>query len=548
MTTQQPIMSSFKFHSPSDFSVAPDVYGGSALSSTTSFWQNDKCQGNDSNVQPSKIDNRNGSCMSVHQNYIFIQEFFLIFVSRFHKDVVDSCYKSRFWARILEIYLLDNDHQSLDTYRCPMENCTELRFVDYKQMLRHLKDCNCYEDGLFRCPICGKVEKFGTASSSKCLWDRADRPKFGRRLQNKIKATVGAVVRTTSPRIPRSPSKPTPENDKRPNDQTNPAFELQDNPVPELLGDSPLPNELDGSSESFSDEPRTYSSPSDLISSPEYQSGTFSAEVSPTSGTKSSTTPITNHAQQSYVTSTNVDQAFGSVSEVQIILGGVNYGEHTEASLQQPHSTLLYDAPPISSMIPVSSFNNQFTRGHPLPHLQIEYPVPLLDNPSYENMATFLDDATLDFMNNPEQQHLQHLVSSIPMEIQSPTTIEAPVRPLVAIQCDTQGWSVPSDSPSSSPNQPLNLEPDEGYNCQHCNYKPSGKSENYGAYFRKHQKVHERLQYRCENCDKLYTRPDNLEVHRRKSHATPNDGKRRRDDSSSPEPENQRKKRVHAVG
>ncbi|KAI1086461.1 hypothetical protein F5B19DRAFT_479175 [Rostrohypoxylon terebratum] len=76
----------------------------------------------------------------------------------------------------------------------------------------------------------------------------------------------------------------------------------------------------------------------------------------------------------------------------------------------------------------------------------------------------------------------------------------------------------PHDGSSSLVSLPMVEESDNDLKCPHCQFRPTGKPSKLKAYLRKHISTHDRPKYAGEVCDKAYTRPDNLDVHVRKSH------------------------------
>ncbi|KAI0466556.1 hypothetical protein F4859DRAFT_526662 [Xylaria cf. heliscus] len=84
-------------------------------------------------------------------------------ISRY--EVLDVCYQSRFWARALEYYLLD-DVPHGPPYRCLMASCMQRDFKSPRGMLRHLKYCKLSGQGKFWCPTCYRDE----SSKEECSW------------------------------------------------------------------------------------------------------------------------------------------------------------------------------------------------------------------------------------------------------------------------------------------------------------------------------------------------------------------------------------------
>ncbi|KAI0515044.1 hypothetical protein F5B22DRAFT_199567 [Xylaria bambusicola] len=99
----------------------------------------------------------------------------------FRSDVLDDCSKVRFYARMLEIYWLQDEHgDQSGQIRCPLADCWQY-FESSKAMLLHLKHCKRFADGKFWCPTCHRYESFRVRTGRRCSWDKDH---LGRKLKN----------------------------------------------------------------------------------------------------------------------------------------------------------------------------------------------------------------------------------------------------------------------------------------------------------------------------------------------------------------------------
>ncbi|TRX92132.1 hypothetical protein FHL15_006999 [Xylaria flabelliformis] len=112
---------------------------------------------------------------------------------RFHCEVLDDCAKARFYARTLEFYLLDDEGDDLN---CPFKGCQARNFKNLKDMLRHLKHCPLFDEGVFRCPLCNRYESFRVQSSRRCRWNKKH---LGQKLKNMFRSFVGNRPETQKP-------------------------------------------------------------------------------------------------------------------------------------------------------------------------------------------------------------------------------------------------------------------------------------------------------------------------------------------------------------
>lgn len=111
--------------------------------------------------------------------------------------VLDECYASRFYARVLEYYMFEVDHRNCTTFPCLLAGCGII-FYDVKSMLMHLKGCGYLSRGKFHCPNCGKQEKYRTASKRGCSWERTG---FRQKVQNGLLRASSELSRQPKPRL-----------------------------------------------------------------------------------------------------------------------------------------------------------------------------------------------------------------------------------------------------------------------------------------------------------------------------------------------------------
>ncbi|OTA93416.1 hypothetical protein M434DRAFT_31043 [Hypoxylon sp. CO27-5] len=542
--------------------------------------------------------------------------------------LVDDCSKSRFYARALEFYLLEDNPESSMGCRCLMENCPQRNFTNSKEMLRHLKDCPSFSQGLFRCPTCNDAEKFRTGSKRSCSWNRE---KFSQKVQRKLKDTIKSFTHHYSA------SKIPPPHHCAPSYLVSkPAspfevcekcgqllrYELSNSSCPNSMRNSPCPTspdtdrqeycqelvgtkpqELHGESSSSSykvtqlkqtyyDEasglyhPVLNQSPSsnqsfELDSSPIFETCIHSTDVSPLSSAETGTTVPTGQTQSQCLTRNQYRRMEGirSASDIEGIPNdGDDYIEQASASWVRPQSTLLYDAPTIYNPAlpaPCSPLGLYGGRGCTL-SIQTGHLGSNTDNLIWQNMALY-HKSTMESLNAPGSPVIRSLVPSPSSETETPSRdftpsplslMKSPTYPNLSSYMDPSAISekravaqniasvdnspyTDSELPSSSSDQQLDSESSEhDMKCSFadCNFKPSGnRPENYKSYLRKHMATHQEQRHECGQCTKVFTRADNREVHRRKSHHVLNGTNKRRDSSNGMILENNRKKRVRVV-
>ncbi|KAI1212717.1 uncharacterized protein F4807DRAFT_347609 [Annulohypoxylon truncatum] len=477
----------------------------------------------------------------------------------FLKSVVDDCHQSRLLSRVLEYYFVDNDPESFKECPCPMVNCQKPKFDDPRGMIRHLKNCEFFDDGLFRCPDCDAVKKFRTASKKSCSW--TPKPSFRHRAQKKLKAAMDIIRKFASsqsdsafylgecrncghpvpadglyenPRVfdSRCSSSPIydPSSVKGHSEDEN-RYELSDSKLHALeLHASPAHNRTQLSLASYDKynhsghinfDPSPLSSlPSELDSSSGSQGNIYSTDVSPTV-TESLTTMSTNNSQ-GQSSSANHHQRSKSSSDTEKTLNNHHGMEQMQNNWKRPQSTCQSQSLFIQTNCLESNMNNM----------------------EWGN-CTFYNDSTLEPMSSMEQLGIGNLSSSASV-MQAPQLLDIgtyvdPSIPIVdgniTLNMVTPTTSCPLSStiPSSSSTQPPESElSDDDLSCPHCVFRPSGKEQNLRAYLRKHVSTHGNPTYECEVCGRSFTRRDNMVVHRRKHYP----------DSTPSDFENQKRRRV----
>ncbi|KAI0847643.1 hypothetical protein F5Y00DRAFT_270993 [Daldinia vernicosa] len=515
------------------------------------------------------------------------------------KGVIEKCYKSRFYSRAVEFYLLENDPTSFKNCRCLMENCPQRSFTDARYMLLHLKDCKYFSQGIYRCPTCNDAEKFQTTSNKKCSWDR---PNMRQRLQNTFKATVDTVKGIVSPRsISRIPFRHCKEcgqtvaHKEDPSQwpgvggsrcSTSPIFDPDEIRIPlemndtqvrgELMADTPLVelqaaslplDHRDAALDHFNHgEVSDYScivsncsssSPNPLIElSSVSPSMTRSADVSPTTSAESSLSASRNDSEHQCLPA---DSQFIEFRERALNTEAIpNTGNHMNQAYNtwQPSSlTQLYNAPPSHlSMPPIPRDQRGFreSRGYSLTiqtnHLEPALNPPLwggvvCHNASNPEAMNIVDSSALGNMPPPMSSTGIPSFSNIDVS----TGIgrrDALLNVTLSDSLFSPDSAIPSSSTEQSPSSALSDLSNESHQCPHCDYRPTGKKENARAYLNKHMSTHGSPSYKCEYCERVYSRPDNRGVHVRKHHRSQDDCRKRRKESDSSESEDHRRKRV----
>ncbi|KAI0119080.1 hypothetical protein F4814DRAFT_225567 [Daldinia grandis] len=510
------------------------------------------------------------------------------------KGVIDKCYKSRFYSRAVEFYLLENDPTSFENCRCLMENCPQRSFADARHMLTHLKNCKYFSQGIYRCPtvcyICHDAEKFQTTSSNKCSWDR---PRMKQRLQNTFKATVDTVKGIVSPRslsrlafgnckecgqtvtsgVRDSHFSPSPvfkpASIQMPQEVMNniqvgelmdtPLLELQAAPLPLDDRDTALYRFDDGKVHGYSHAVSNCSLPPNLpieLSSVS-PAKTHSTNVSPAVSAESSIPASSSGSKrQCPPADSQCSELPEGALNTEAISNTSNYMDQTYNTWQSPSLTRLYNVPSSHLSMHLEPRNQRRFResqGYSLA-IQTNHLEPALNPPPWG------EEARHDASNNTEAISIMH--SSAPKSMLSPmssigmpslSNLDTPIllgkrdalRDIMLLNSlSSPDSATQSSSTEQSPSSDLSDSPNESQRCPLCEYRPKGKKENAKAYLNKHISTHGSPSYKCDYCEKVYSRQDNREVHVRKHHKSQDDSRKRRKDSESSESESHRNKRV----
>ncbi|KAI0103986.1 hypothetical protein GGR51DRAFT_561362 [Nemania sp. FL0031] len=412
----------------------------------------------------------------------------------FRSGVLDECYQSRFWARALEYFLLD-DEQHDPPYGCPMALCPKQDFKDPRNMLRHLKKCEYFPQGKFRCPKCCRIESFKVVSKKKCAWDKVN---WAHKLLQKSLKVLQSFSghRSSCPNFLQGTlqnGSSSIENGSFGSDQiTQPNF-----PMPHTEFDAQYQTEQAPSLWELSDT----AIPSDPIpGAPDHQ--TSPSELPSALFSQSA---FSSHFSASPATLMNESPVMGTF----------------------PFSS---NAPIATSSLPPTS---QTSRCGEMTHLTVDTS-PSITNvsaPAFEYML--LDEGqTLGPDTSIGSQSMVDLTQGIPMPQFSAQCV--PNEPLAA---HSNSHLQPSPSISAPSSSSYDLSPSSAPldQCYYpgCPYTATGK--NKPAYMRKHLKTHEKNKIPCDYCDTTCSRQDNLTCHIRRIHPTEYKAlsKRRRDSSGS---------------
>ncbi|KAI1265369.1 hypothetical protein F5Y18DRAFT_50433 [Xylariaceae sp. FL1019] len=497
----------------------------------------------------------------------------------FRDEVLDECYKSRFWALALEFYLLKGNRQPV--YRCLMANCPEQDFKTAEKMLTHLKHCNLFPKGEFFCPVCNQIESFRTVSKKRCSWYRTN---LGRRFLEKTKSVFREMagsrpgllcVKCKSARVypsyAQGVSCPSGSYDGDWPKPVNDAKELQCMPVSIELDsdDGPSKNSMMRHQETFQERPfKPQQAPSEL--SPDSARGHGkSATVSPASDSQPPESQALGIDFQPPLLSRAHRRMDGVHSEYRVRphnetysdpFGNRNYNSFMEADLSS------YGASTISSFFPEYSATldtepvsvvRQTSRRKATPSLTVNTSEVGLQHAQWG--ALLLDgDQTLDTsMIDPSMFMSDLSVEQLPPRIiksppgTSPASCPFPSSDTILSNESRFFQSSPSKSLSSSNTEqsPHSLSSATELKCQECGFVPKGKPENLRAYFRKHLAVHDNSPKPCTvaHCDKTFTRQDNLTSHLSKVHGIVRPKRRYDSDESLRSPGQSRKKSIRVA-
>ncbi|KAI0906025.1 hypothetical protein F4823DRAFT_100474 [Ustulina deusta] len=499
----------------------------------------------------------------------------------FRSEVLDDCAKARFYARALEIYLLDNENQDAKL-RCPLAAC-KLQFHNPRDMLRHLKHCKKFADGKFWCPTCHRYESFRLRTGKRCSWDKDH---LGRKLLQKSKSifcSFGSNDLVTQPtsiytqcplcsaqlsNLPMPGSGDVPPHQVHPIPSTQLATPLNQpqlvipNSMPPELYECALLSELSGDSscenspsQSWLGPEYTHTRSASAVSSVSTSSdGTLiTTDISPASSTSGGMTPSTRRPRSSAsILNKATNRVAGFYGEAD---AGNRLFNQSCVSAYSDVSTSHAFRPPVST---VNASNSEtfatpsasattFTRhasfrvtpklriDTPQDGLDLAMPIPGMEmlfqasrtfdhSPTTENLtATSLSTGAIDTQPS-ELSIFDTMVSRDDFFVAQPTSPMVPSPPVSATSTVTLQSSPTAVSP--------NIE----RRCEICDWKPK---QNKQAYLNKHMKTHgNRSPIPCpgdKDCGVTFTRRDNLQAHLRTFHPsfTLIPSKRRRESSDS---------------
>ncbi|KAI1182893.1 hypothetical protein F5B17DRAFT_443892 [Nemania serpens] len=412
-----------------------------------------------------------------------------------------------------------------------MASCPERHFKDPRDMLRHLKKCDYFQDGKFWCPTCDQVDSFKVVSNKKCSWDRVN---MARKLirkslkilqsiagyQSKAQQALGgslcvnclnAISRNgsfgSSQGVqPKFPTPPTGYPDIGLPKHVSP-WELWDTSLrPELYQVPLFPESLNTQG------PFQHPSYSGM-----HGPGTSAQQISPSELSAGTLGPS--------IYSSDISSASAS---------------HTNDSpaLDSPQ---VFNNNPVAT-VPILPTRQMSRRGH-IPSLTVDthQSLPGMLISFWESSILVNEGETLGHSSGIDSAGIVSLTPKIITPQESENNSSVPNRSLTSPE-NTHLHPSPSVSFLTSPNldfspSPMSSAPE--LQCDHagCDFKPKGKT--LLAYLRKHMKVHQKNKIPCPYCRVTFSRRDNLTAHIRRIHATFLDKralKRRREYSGSPQP------------
>ncbi|KAI8626426.1 hypothetical protein F5Y19DRAFT_222877 [Xylariaceae sp. FL1651] len=472
----------------------------------------------------------------------------------FRGQVLDECYQSRFWARALEFYLLNN-RQHCAPYRCLLASCPERDFKDPKEMLRHMKQCEHFSKGQFWCPICQKNDSFKVVSKTRCSWNRVN---FGRRLMQKSKKVLmnftangfGApqasgtrlCINCQAPLYGNYPPQMMPtKSDVQYFGPTTPTAQFWELAAPETAA---IRFELPGQRNTLCQPPYSLQNeasisqaydhqvePSELSSASMSGAGN-SSDISPASFSHSNKSPITGlQDSESMHNITNRQR----IEERCTIIPNDPWAQVVDPLNAQTFATL--STPP-----PTIVRQNNRRRDRPLSlRLDTRSVDPNLPPHNWPFMLSEGNQAlgaSVSFSNPEMTDLLPGILASPPIEGSNYNAYHGNDDNF-GTDDNTNLGSSPKSAPSfsNSDTSPSSMSSSQDMQCPYpnCDFKPSGKIKNWPAYLRKHMKKHEGHSIPCEFCGRTFTRQDNLTNHLRKVHSVANEcaSKRRRGSSES---------------
>ncbi|KAJ8128937.1 hypothetical protein O1611_g4695 [Lasiodiplodia mahajangana] len=440
----------------------------------------------------------------------------------FHGHVFDECYQSRFWARVLEYFLLDNEQHG-PIYQCLMVSCPEKNFNDPKNMLLHLKKCQYFPQGKFYCPKCREIESFKVVSK-KCAWDKIN---WAHKLLQKSLKVLQSFSVNHSPysNCPRGIST-TAVNGSFVNSQI-----AQSNlPMPPIELHTPF-NQTEQAS--------IMAQAWELLGTP------ISSDINEMLRQRSNTKTRETAQHLSYNEASIPGTPGHQTSPAG--LASTSFGQPAFWGNFSPSSTTLTNDPldlgafPLSSNTPVIMPlppARQASRPGETALLTVDtsQPVRSILTPDLEYML--LDEGETLGPGAGTDPHIidstQGIMAPQPSEMTPFDAQYVPNEELVP-QSSTYLHPSPSTSVPSSSNYDMSPSSTSSEQCHYpgCSYKPTGKNKQ--AYMRKHLKTHEKNEIPCDYCDTTCSRQDNLTCHIRKAHPTIYEtiSKRRRGSSGS---------------
>ncbi|KAI1123548.1 hypothetical protein F5Y10DRAFT_251577 [Nemania abortiva] len=446
----------------------------------------------------------------------------------FRRMVLDECYQSRFWARALEFYLLD-DELHYPPYRCLMGSCPQGDFKDSKSMLRHLKECKYFPQGKFYCPTCRQIESFKVVSKKKCSWDQVN---WAHKVLQKSWKVLQRISgnRSLCPNCLRGMS-PNGSTTTEAGSFDSSQFAQPKSPMPPTVFNTDFsqagqvssitpPWELSGSDMS--------SEISDMFRQLDYVKHQGLAQELPHNGGAPIPRNPSHQTSPSKLPLALFDQtAFSS-----------NFSPPS-ANLRNESPVMGWNTPVIASSLPPASQESH--RGE-MPSLKVNtgQPVASISVPEFEYMLLDEGQTLSPNMGLDSQGMVDSNLGPIAPQSSEITPFGAPYGPnkvLIPHNSSHLHLSSPMTMSSSSNHDlsPSSVSSEPEYQCNYpgCSFKPSGKNKR--AYFRKHLKTHDKNKIPCDHCNTTCSRLDNLTCHIRRIHPAIYDSvyKSRQDSSRS---------------
>ncbi|KAI0395272.1 hypothetical protein F5Y17DRAFT_474739 [Xylariaceae sp. FL0594] len=454
----------------------------------------------------------------------------------FRCEIPDDCAKARFYAGMLEFYLLDNKNQGAFV-SCPMASCPSLYFEHPKDMLRHLKNCKFFDKGKTWCPTCQRFEYFNIRSSRKCSWDKDHN--IGRKILQKYKDVfrgLGAghtgahepypcadlCAACSSPLAISSPS-------STHNSHTRSLSQSSASSI-SVARQSHICNEP----VSKTNHPHRYEldsppgGPTELPGeTPQLGLPTAGGGILLTAQGHDFTQEFPHVGQSSTFGHIGVS---GQVAESQASrntynneIGCLVHLQAAGAPISQQLTGSSKPAPPLGK-----SFSNQGV----IPWLTVDTRLglrratdPYLSSEAMYDLGDIVTGARTAFptarTNSAEQAQSTCMAGDVPEGRQVQWTL--PFDSGTFLEPATPVLERPQSSYPASPASTL-VSPfstwEEGLKCDECGFRPKGKPESHMAYLRKHRKAkhQENPKLTCDKCGKTFTRLDNMTKHMKRKH------------------------------